>query len=73
MGGRRVCPPSKVLCRECLDEVGRKLREIASSFKARMRAESGSKVDPLASHESPRQLAYRLNRGRRVPPHPGAE
>lgn len=44
-----------------------------TAFFARLYGEAGSKVDPLASHQSLRRLAYRPNPGRRVPPKPAAE
>ena len=33
--GRPVCPPSKVLCRECMDMIGEKLRALLAKMENR--------------------------------------
>ena len=33
--GRQICPPSKVLCRECMDMIGEKLRAILARAEKR--------------------------------------
>ena len=33
--GRPVCPPSKVLCRECMDTIGEKLRALLAKMENR--------------------------------------
>ena len=36
--GRPVCPPSKVLCKECLEMIGPKLRAMLDKLEAPSRA-----------------------------------
>lgn len=43
--GRPICPPSKVLCRECLDKLSNKMQEILNHFEIRKLVES-YKEDP---------------------------
>ena len=33
--GRPICPPSKVLCRECMDMIGEKLRALLARLENR--------------------------------------
>ena len=35
LDGRPVCPPSKVLCRECMDTIGEKLRALLAKMENR--------------------------------------
>jgi hypothetical protein len=53
--GRKVCPPSKVLCKECLDLIGEKLRTILLNYENRAAREKvkqlGIKIDENEGQE----------------------